>query len=189
MNSTTKGALAAGAAAVLLLGGAGSLAFWSATDSVDAGSFSSGKLTLKAVGCDAGWTYANGTSAGAAVNLVVPGDSITKNCTFTIGATGDHLSALPTVPSTVGYTVTSTPTPTTLNLTTAATYTVGTTTIDNTTPITSSSDGKTLTAKIVVTMPYGSTTINANDTQLVTSKLNTIPVTLTQQKTTSNNNA
>lgn len=37
MRKTTKGALAAGAAAALLIGGAGTLAYWAAEDSADGG--------------------------------------------------------------------------------------------------------------------------------------------------------
>ncbi len=37
MNKTTKGALAASAAAVLLLGGAGSLAYWSDAETIQGG--------------------------------------------------------------------------------------------------------------------------------------------------------
>ena len=78
MNKTTKGSLAAGAAAVLLLGGAGSLAYWTDAASIDGGSITSGTLTLDAGTC-AGWTYSDGAAgAGKTVELFVPGDLVTN---------------------------------------------------------------------------------------------------------------
>ena len=43
MNRTTKGAIAAGAAAVLLLGGAGSLAYWSDCQDAAGGTINSAR--------------------------------------------------------------------------------------------------------------------------------------------------
>lgn len=179
MKKSTKGAVAAAAAAVLLLGGAGSLAYWSSGASVDGGSITSGTLALSAGTCGANWTYASGPDAGSPVTLVVPGDSVTKSCTYTISATGDHLTATVSAPAALTYTPSQTGT--TLNLTAAATYDVdGTALVDGGT-ITSAEDGDTLTAKFVVTMPYGdATTINDNDTQGLTATLDALTVTLTQ---------
>jgi len=89
MNKSTKGALAAGAAAVLLLGGAGTLAFWNDSAEVDGGTLTAGTLTLSDVTCDATWTEGADTD----VQLLVPGDTVTKECTGTITMTGDHISA------------------------------------------------------------------------------------------------
>ena len=51
MKKSTKGALAASSAAVLLLGGAGSLAFWSDSQDVGSANITSGELTLGAPDC------------------------------------------------------------------------------------------------------------------------------------------
>jgi len=94
MKKSTKGAVAAGGAAVLLMGGAGTLAFWTATGDAAGGAITAGSMTLTPVGCDADWVYATGSAgAGTAVTTFVPGDVVTKECTFTVGATGDNLSA------------------------------------------------------------------------------------------------
>lgn len=101
MKKTTKGAIAAAASASLLLGGAGSLAYWNTTDGVTAGSFSTGDLVLDAAACDtAGWTVTN-TVEGVTdqpVDLttfeVVPGDVFTKECTIAVTAVGDNLRAI-----------------------------------------------------------------------------------------------
>jgi alternate signal-mediated exported protein len=182
MKKLSKGVLASAAAGSLLLGGAGSLAYWTASDTVNGGSFASGSLKLVAVGCDTNWKYAPGkTGAGNTVNLIVPGDVITKNCTFTVTGTGDHLSAKITSPATVNV---SAPGTTTWSATDATTYAIGGTnarTLVDGDNITSADNGQTLTATFTVTIPYGdATTTNANDTQLSTASLDQLTVSLTQ---------
>lgn len=180
MKKSTKGALAAGAAAVLLLGGGGSLAYWTATGTVDGGSFDTGTLGLTADDCStAAWTYATPGHVGEAVTLVVPGDSIQKDCTFTVAATGDHLAATADAPGTVD--VTPTPAAPTVQATVAATYDIGGTALPPGGTITSANDGQTLTAHLVVTFPYGDgSTIDFNDTQNINAALSALTVTLTQ---------
>ena len=104
MKNTTKGALAAGTAGALLLGGVGSLAFWTDDGSVPGGSFASGELKLLNADCDGtgdglgtGWFF-DGDEAAAgkeyvAGDLLVPGDVLTKTCTYDIKATGEHFRA------------------------------------------------------------------------------------------------
>lgn len=181
MKNVTKGALAAGTAAVLLMGGAGTLAFWTAEDDVNGGTIAAGELKLTAVGCDAGWVYAPGNAgAGGAVTTIVPGDAITKSCTFTVLAKGDHLSATPTTPTTLTYQQTAgdvNPAPT-LSLTVGAAYTINSAPV---TTITPANNGQTLSAAITVTFPYGdATTVNLNDTQNLVATLDDLTVTLTQ---------
>jgi len=185
MKKTTKGAIAAGAAAVLLLGGAGSLAYWTDSATINGGSFTTGTLGLTLVGCDTGWTYANGGAAGSPVSLIVPGDAIQKSCTYTIAATGDHISASLTTPGTVNLTPGAGTT--SYTATVGAAYTIAGTAVANP-EITGANNGQTLVAKLVVTFPFGNnTTINVNDTQNVTQTLNGLTVTLAQDQSTGNN--
>lgn len=178
MKKTTKAAIAAGAAAVLLLGGAGTLAFWSDSVTIDGGEVNSGSLALSDATCDAGWVYAAGNAnAGEPVSLIVPGDSVTKDCTFTVTATGDNLEATLDTPDTVP--VTSEPAAPTLQATASAAYTIDGVAASNT--ITSANDGDVITAAITVDFPFGdAATINANDTQGILAALDDITVTLTQ---------
>lgn len=88
MKKTTKGALAAGSAAVLLMGGAGTLAFWSDTGNADAGTITAGEFDLGDVVCGDDWL--EGTDA---ITLLVPGDTVTKTCTGTLSITGEHVGA------------------------------------------------------------------------------------------------
>lgn len=90
MKRSTKGALAAGGAAFLLLGGAGSLAYWTESADVAGGSIESGHLEVVNNDCGtAGWTLDGGSALGAATRIV-PGDSLAKECSFEIDGEGDH---------------------------------------------------------------------------------------------------
>lgn len=98
MKETTKGLFAAIAAAAILLGGAGSLAYWSATGTVGGGAINSGKLTLTGQDCGTGWTLDSGELVNGApfvpgTTKLVPGDVISKTCTYTVNAVGEHLRA------------------------------------------------------------------------------------------------
>ena len=95
MKKSTKGVLAAVAAGVLLLGGAGTLAYWTDTGIVDGGDIDAGTLALSSPSCG-GWTYdsgevVNGATYTPGVSLLVPGDVISKTCTTTLTATGEHM--------------------------------------------------------------------------------------------------
>lgn len=93
MNKATKGAIAAGAAGILLLGGAGTFALWEDTDSIDPASISTGVLTM-AVGPGT-WYDATAGTTGPITTIadfdIVPGDTITYTAPVTITAEGDNL--------------------------------------------------------------------------------------------------
>jgi alternate signal-mediated exported protein len=91
INKSTKGALAAAAAGVLLLGGAGSLAYWNSTQDVSGANISSGHLKLVSPDCGVGWVLDGGATYGS--QLLVPGDTLTKVCSFTVESAGAHLTA------------------------------------------------------------------------------------------------
>lgn len=95
MHTNTKAAFAATTAAVLLLGGAGTLASWNDSETIDGAGISSGSLSLTQEAgqtCSA-WTLDGGDPFVAETTLVVPGDVITRTCDYTVNATGDHLGA------------------------------------------------------------------------------------------------
>lgn len=193
MKKSTKGAVAAAAAGALLLGGAGSLAYWTADGSVTNSDITAGDLTLTDGTCADDWTYA-GTETP--VQLFVPGDEIAKTCTFDLTASGDNLEAELDAPDTVA--VTTEPEGTSFDIDVDATYTklaAGGVPADDTVAIgdgdtiTSADDGSTITVNFVVTIPFGTdedgagepvTVINANDTQNIVASLANLTVTLTQ---------
>lgn len=94
MKKVTKATIAAAAAGVLLLGGAGTIAKWTATDNIDAGTVSSGHLKLDATAAGT-WTDTSGDAATTAfdpaTDHLVPGDTVVFEQTVTIDADGKNL--------------------------------------------------------------------------------------------------
>jgi len=178
MKKSTKGAFAAGTAAVLLLGGAGTMAYWSATGTVPGGSFTSGELKLINEDCDGagagsgtGWFFdAEETAASkeyVAEDRLVPGDVLTKTCTYEIQATGEHLRA--TLAASGGTDSGALA----ASLVPAAAFTVEEESVDS---ITEANDGETLSATI--SLAFDSTADNL--TQNLSAVLANYVVTLTQ---------
>lgn len=99
MKKASKGAVAAGTGALLLLGGGGTLAYWSDSDTVAGGGFDSGQLRLETDGTNAGcgnWMLQHGANPSAVYlpgDKIVPGDVLTRQCAFTVKAEGRHLRA------------------------------------------------------------------------------------------------
>lgn len=152
MNKMTKGALATGLGATLLLGSGGSLAVWNSTAEAPAGSIVTGDLKLTAgTGI---WTNSLGT-IDLSTYKVVPGDTLTFTQPVDVVLEGDRMEAKLTL---------------TDNLTTAASYLqIGPTTLTDSTgasiaTLTDGSDG-TYTAKVDVTfLPETSGTAGTNST-------------------------
>lgn len=90
MRNSTKGTLAASAAAVLLLGGFGTHAAWSDGQDVEGTDINTGHLKLTTVSCgDWQLTVAGVTTTyDALAHLVVPGDLLTRTCTFKVDVAG-----------------------------------------------------------------------------------------------------
>ncbi|MCU1417848.1 MAG: hypothetical protein JWP32_2022 [Schumannella sp.] len=105
MNKLVKGAIAGAAGIVLLMGGAGSLAYWN--DSANAGpsagsnSITAGTLTISAVNAGA-WTKGFYNAAGTVVTApaavaslaavrIVPGNRLVYTQSFNVVGTGDDL--------------------------------------------------------------------------------------------------
>ncbi len=105
MNKTTKGALAAGAAGVLLLGGVGTLAFWTDTETADGTGIDSGHLKLAAarLWCRAGFSMARPPRSCRPPISWSPGDTLTKVCDYTVDAAGEHLAATFTATGPLGH--------------------------------------------------------------------------------------
>ncbi|MDV6304948.1 MULTISPECIES: alternate-type signal peptide domain-containing protein [Rhodococcus] len=96
MNKATKGAIAAGAAAVLLLGGLGSYALWQDTETVTGGEINSGELYFDPVANTANWTETtSGTVIGTDPSgfLIVPGDVLEYTTDYNVTWAGNNLLA------------------------------------------------------------------------------------------------
>jgi alternate signal-mediated exported protein len=99
VKKATKGAVAAGIGGVLLLGGAGTVAFWTDNEPITGGTIASGHLRIVTDGTNQGcgaWELDTAESAPTAYTVgqpLVPGDVLTRDCAFTVQATGNHLRA------------------------------------------------------------------------------------------------
>jgi len=99
MNKNAKGAVAIGAAALLLLGGGGTFALWNDEATISAGSVESGKLDLVAATGEGTW-YSDSALTdeiefgnGGAGYAIVPGDTVYwESPDLTVTAEGDNLS-------------------------------------------------------------------------------------------------
>lgn len=92
MNKLIKGSIAGAAGIALLLGGAGTLAYWNDSATLaSAGTVSSGELDIASTTTGA-WTGLPANTSIANFKMV-PGDSITYTETFTVTATGDNIKA------------------------------------------------------------------------------------------------
>ena len=99
MKKTVKGILATGAGLALLIGGTGTLAFWTDSKPITGGAINSGHLRLVTDATNTGcgvWKLDSGESAPVSYTVgdpIVPGDVLTRECAYTVQATGNHLRA------------------------------------------------------------------------------------------------
>jgi alternate signal-mediated exported protein len=180
MNKNVKGSLAAAAAAVLLLGGAGSLAFWNDSQTVTGTTVNAGELKLDASSCGtAGWTVSNSVEKVSnvafdpATEKVVPGDVLTKTCNVQVTAVGKNLRAVlaATPPTATGSTMAT------------ADYQLSSTFTRDGQPLTSvkSTDvNKTIVATITLGFPIKAGVPADNASQLKNVVLSAVTVTATQ---------
>jgi alternate signal-mediated exported protein len=181
MHATVKGALAAGAAGTLLLGGVGTLAYWNATGTIGGGTINSGDLQLDASSCTtAGWTVSNTVENvmnqvfALGTDEIVPGDVLKKTCTIGVTAVGQNLRANLAVTN-------GTTTGSTLSVgaySVAGAFTLGGSPV---TSITDANTGQAITATITVTFPIGSSVDNTSKTKTIV--LGDFTVTATQATT------
>ena len=95
MNKFAKGSLAAGAGLVLLLGGAGTLAYWNDSAELTGGTINAGTLDLTAVE----GTWAQGATPISDVSQwkLVPGDELTYTANLGLLAQGDNIQGTVTL--------------------------------------------------------------------------------------------
>jgi alternate signal-mediated exported protein len=169
MKKTTRGTLAAAAAALLLFGGIGTHATWTADHAIDGTDVGVGHLKLINADCGDGWLIGADPFDPATIK-VVPGTVLKLMCDFEVDALGANLKAnlAVTTPSLTGDTDLASA------LTTSATYedALG----DPIAATTDLSDGDVVQATIKVTLPD---TVD-NAVQDLSATLGDITVTVTQ---------
>lgn len=92
MKSMTKGALAIGIGAAMLLGGGGTLATWNAAADVAPGTITAGDLNLGTTKTGT-WSTAAGAPIDIATYRAVPGDVLVFTQDINVTLTGDQLKA------------------------------------------------------------------------------------------------
>lgn len=150
MKKSTKGALAAAAAGVLLLGGAGTLAYWTDSDTATGTDITTGHLSVDASDCagTTGWELDGNVAFDPSTDFLVPGDTLTKDCNVVVDVAGTHLTQVDVLATT--------PTSQTApwdELTIGATV-AGSSTGDNNVAVTPNSTNN-IPVTITVTWPYG----------------------------------
>ncbi len=173
MNKKTKGAIAAGAAALLLAGGAGTFAAWNDSEALTGGTITAGTLQF-VDGSTSGTWYKGPATAGNEINLatfkVVPGDTLTYKATTQFIAEGNNLNAKLTLdPGTAG----------TFTGLTWGTPTVTAPGVDSTTGVISSQAGP-RSATVETTVTFDSAT-SGTTSQGATAELNGVQLKLQQQ--------
>lgn len=162
MNRLVKAGVAAAAGIALLMGGAGTLAYWNAQADLSAGTINSGHLTL---------TSNNDGKWDKSLAFIVPGDKVTYTGTYTLSAKGDNLKVdvAATVPSVTGH----------APIAVTPTVAVDATAVDPATPVRVGPGEHSVTVKVVVDFPWGSAT-PGNEAQDQTIALGNVVVTATQ---------
>jgi len=168
MKKSTKGALAAAAAGTLLLGGAGSLAYWTDSSTVSGTSITSGYLDLGDPVCTGGtlhdWQIDGGAAYDPLTMRLVPGDTLTKKCTITVNKAGTHFTN-------ADFTVAQGATSGSAQLfgdelTLTAAYSKGATPLGSgsgTTTGVAVSNGDTVTVDLTIAWPYGAAADNTSN--------------------------
>jgi alternate signal-mediated exported protein len=172
MKRTTKIAASVGAAALLLIGGAGSLAYWSQqATATSSASLNTGNLVASAADCTQ-WKWVSGTtlSPGTVVTTkIIPGQVVESDCTVTVTGEGQDLAVTATITQ-AGWTNQGNPAASTTDFVSAGGDVVqlGTvTTVDGvaytaSTPIPIGTVAKTVKVTVTATFPYNTSGASPN---------------------------
>lgn len=93
MNKLAKGAIAGAAGVALLLGGAGTFAYWNSSVGVAGGTVTAGDLKIVDDGTPGVWKDHNGNTIDIATYKIVPDETITYTDDLTVTAVGNNLTA------------------------------------------------------------------------------------------------
>lgn len=94
MNKIAKASIAGAAGVILLMGGAGSLAYWNNSQNLGSNGTTITAGTLSATPASAGaWStsFNGGASTAGIPSNIVPGDKLSFTQTFTVSASGSNL--------------------------------------------------------------------------------------------------
>jgi alternate signal-mediated exported protein len=181
MNKLIKGSIAGAAGIALLLGGAGTLAFWNDDAVITGATITAGNLDIAPAatpGAGDGWKNSKG-AVTIANYRVVPGDVLTYTQSFDVTATGDNLVATAALaPTAIKPVATTKPADVALAgaLTSSAKFKVGTV---ETTTVTPTGGKQTIVVTTTITFPNGTAAAD-NAAKLGAVNLADFTITLTQ---------
>lgn len=184
MNKLTKGAVSATAAAALLLGGAGSLAYWTDGTTQAGAAVTSGQLKLNTNSAGDWKLNAEAAAYNPATQKLVPGDVLAKTTVFKVDAKGSYIKA--TFSASNPAWAASSSSALTSELQVTGQYSVskdgGTTwsaPTNGTTPV-AVADGDLVRAVLTITWPMGTVNNNSNVVNGLSATLDAVAVTVTQ---------
>ncbi len=170
MKKSTKGAIAGAAMAVLLLGGAGSLAFWTDQTTAVGGIITSGHLQLKPATAGA-WSLNGKPVANPSAVRLVPGDELRFAGSYSVQIEGDDITAdLSVTGATASGALAD-------FVTTTPTFTLNGGEI---TSVSAANDGQLVAVGISISFPFGSEDNSSNVAGGLALDLTDVAVTLTQ---------
>jgi len=199
MNKLVKGAVATAVGAALLMGGAGTFAYWNDSVGVNGGTIVAGNLAVTdATPTDGVWTVQkDGTGTAATVANIAafvasPGDKFTYTKNVKITATGNNLVAtLALTPGSIAAVTPATAANTALANYLTSTSTIAATgtgisagTVAGTYNVTAGAAGvsaRDVTVTVVINFPKSTTAGFENNTKLGSVNLSGLAVTLNQQ--------
>lgn len=94
MNKLTKAGIATAAGIALLMGGAGTLAYWNDSANLTGGAITAGTLKITSVGTGVWSSDKTGTVADIASYRIVPGEKLTYTTTVNISVVGNALTTV-----------------------------------------------------------------------------------------------
>lgn len=178
MNKLVKGAIATGVGVVLLMGGAGTLAYWNGSASIASQTITAGNLTVSA---GTGVWKSGSTTINPANFRTVPGDTLTYTVPVTVTSSGDNLKfdlGLSTAAITAATPVTAANTALKEAMTAGATFAIDTTATNNVTLVSgvtykvNSTGTSTFNVIVTVTNPFGTATSTGASTGTGTTNAN-----------------
>ncbi|MCL2466070.1 MAG: alternate-type signal peptide domain-containing protein [Micrococcales bacterium] len=183
MKRLTKAAIATGGAAVLLVGGAGTVAYWTDTATATGTSVTSGDLSVTDGSCGA-WDYDDSDEGGTAGDIV-PGDLLVTTCEVTVAGTGTHLGVTAELDASSTFdSAAPNPLSTALVLTTSDIAVNGVSVpVDPTQGVSITGTSNTITVTVTAEFPYGTDTSPGNDTQDLTALLDNVVINVVQTHT------
>ncbi|MCL2424214.1 MAG: alternate-type signal peptide domain-containing protein [Micrococcales bacterium] len=185
MKRLTKAAFATGGAAVLLVGGVGTVAYWTDTATATGTDITSGQMSVTDGTCS-DWEF-DASDGGGTPGEIVPGDVLVTTCEVTVSGSGTHLGVTAELDGATTFDdVATNPLAAALEPTLTASDIMvdGVAVPTDPTQGIAISGSATITVTVTAEFPYGDATDPGNDTQDLTAILDSVVINVVQTHTT-----